>query len=128
MAENAIIWADIPVADLERAKKFYGAILGVPLMQPPGMTDIALIPPLGQPVEGQVVVSADLYVGKPSMEGCTIYLNTMGDINGMVQRVRDAGGEILQEPQDMGPMVGTIAFFKDSEGNRIGLQQQSPRK
>jgi predicted enzyme related to lactoylglutathione lyase len=38
-------------------------------------------------------------------------------------RIREAGGEVLQEPQDMGPMIGTLAFFKDTEGNRIGVHQ-----
>ena len=33
------------------------------------------------------------------------------------------GRQVLQEPRDMGPMVGIIAFILDSEGNRIGLQQ-----
>ena len=71
-------------------------------------------------------MSADLYVGgTPSKDGCTVYLNTNGDLDGMLARVVEAGGTVLQEKQDMGEMVGWIAFFEDSEGNRIGLQQPS---
>jgi predicted enzyme related to lactoylglutathione lyase len=38
-------------------------------------------------------------------------------------RVREAGGEVLQEPEDRGPMVGILAYIKDTVGNRIGLHQ-----
>jgi predicted enzyme related to lactoylglutathione lyase len=43
----------------------------------------------------------------------------------MLARVKEAGGTVSQDKQDMGAMVGWIAFIMDSEGNRIGLQQQS---
>ena len=60
---------------------------------------------------------------KPSMEGSTVYLNSYGDPEGMLQRAAAAGGEILMPVTDMGEMVGSIGFFKDSEGNRIGVHK-----
>ena len=48
-------------------------------------------------------------------------MNSYGDPEGMLQRAADAGGEILMPVADMGEMVGRIGFFKDSEGNRIGV-------
>ncbi len=86
------------------------------------MTDVAVITPAGSP--DAPVVSADLYLGgTPSAEGSTVYLGTGGDIGGMIARVAEARGEVLQEPRFMGDMVGTVALFKDTEGNRIGLRQ-----
>jgi predicted enzyme related to lactoylglutathione lyase len=127
---NVIVWADIPATDLERASKFYAHVLGMPMTSPPGMEGVALPgspPEPGTPPPEVMTVAFDLYVGdrKPSMDGCTVYLSSGGDIDGMIARVREAGGGILQEKQFMGPMVGWIAFFKDSEGNRIGIQQPS---
>lgn len=124
---DIIVWADIPVTDLDRAAKFYSQVLGMPVNRMPGVDGVAI--PGSPPAEGQpapenmeMTVAFDLYVGgKPSVDGPTVYLSAQGDIAGMLQRVRDAGGEVLQEPQDMGPMIGTLAFFKDTEGNRIGL-------
>ena len=76
-----------------------------------------------------MIVSADLYSGgTPSVTGATIYFSAYGDINGMVARVKEAGGEVLEEPQDRGPMIGCVAFFKDTEGNRIGIQQPADSK
>ena len=124
---NIIVWADIPVIDLDRAAKFYSQVIGMPVNRAPGMDNIALPgPAAGEPPSGDMAMSVafDLYVGgKPSVDGTAIYLASGGDIAGMLQRVRDAGGEVLQEPQDMGQMIGTLAFFKDTEGNRIGLHE-----
>ena len=134
MANNHIVWADIPVADMDRASKFYAHVLGMPVGPVPGMDGIALfgmMPTTDQPtppISNEPIVSADLYLGgNPGGEGTTIYFSAMGDINGMVARVREAGGEILEEPQNRGPMVGWVAFFRDSEGNRIGIQQSAER-
>jgi uncharacterized protein len=126
--DNVIIWADIPVTDLERAKKFYGHVTGEEVVQFPGMGDVAVIGnpgPGGRPAPGQgPLISADLYVGgKPSKDGATVYLNTHGEIDAMLARVVEAGGEIERAKAFMGPVVGWIATFIDSEGNRIGLQQ-----
>ena len=123
---NVIVWADIPVIDLDRASKFYSHVLGMPVNAMPGVDGVALpqSPPDTDAASGASTVAFDLYVGgTPSTEGTTIYLSSMGDIPGMMARVREAGGEVLQEPQDMGPMIGTLAFVKDTEGNRIGIHE-----
>jgi uncharacterized protein len=125
MAKNVVIWADIPVTDMDRARKFYGALLQADIPVMPGTNDsVALLP--GGDQEG--TVSADLAKGenmKPSMDGATVYFDPMGDIAAFMQRVESAGGKILQQPMDMGPVVGVIGFFVDTEGNRLGVRAPS---
>jgi predicted enzyme related to lactoylglutathione lyase len=121
---SVLVWADIPVVDLARASKFYEHVTGQPVLVMPETGDSVAV--IGDPADGKPpMFSADLYVGgTPLAEGgLTIYFGTSGDLDGTLARVLEAGGEILQEKQNMGPMVGWIAFFKDTEGNRIGLQQ-----
>ena len=128
--DNMIVWADIPVTDLKRAMKFYGAVLKHEFIEAEGMPGIALpapeqpgppdVPPAQMPVAFDLAVVAD---NKPSTDGCTIYLNSADDPEGMLQRAAEAGGEVLMPVKDMGPMVGSIGFFKDSEGNRIGVHK-----
>jgi len=118
---NTIVWADIPVTDMDRARKFYAAVLeaDIPLMDGAN-GDVALLP-------GEMgTVSADLARGenqKPSTDGCTIYLDTKGDPEGMMERAVAAGGKVLMPVTSMGDMVGSIGFFQDSEGNRIGVHK-----
>ena len=126
--DHVIVWADIPVKDMQRAIAFYGKVTGQPVLPMPGSSDtVAVIgaPSEGGPGEGGPMrVSADLYLGgTPTHDGATVYLTSNGDIDGMIARVKEAGGKVLQEKQDMGEMVGWIAFIEDTEGNRIGIQQ-----
>ncbi len=129
--KNLIVWADIPATDLDRAMAFYGAVLQRPFIKMEGMEGVALPgpeedAPAGEANEPEMPVAFDLFVGeqaKPSEDGCVIYLECDGDAQGMLQRAADAGGEILMPATFMGEMVGTIGFFRDSEGNRIGVHQ-----
>ncbi len=127
--DDMIVWADIPVTDLDRAMKFYSAVLQHPFIAVEGMPGIGLPAPQ-EPGSGdadsQMPVAFDLALGenqKPSTDGCTVYLNSHDDPEGMLQRAAEAGGEILMPVQDMGEMVGSIGFFRDSEGNRIGVHK-----
>jgi predicted enzyme related to lactoylglutathione lyase len=118
---NTIVWADIPVTDMDRARKFYAAVLEaeIPLMDGAN-GDVALLP--GE----QGTVSGDLARGenqKPGLGGCTIYLDSKGDPEGMIERAVAAGGAVLMPVTSMGDMVGSIGFFQDSEGNRIGVHK-----
>jgi uncharacterized protein len=128
--DNLIVWADIPVTDLDRAMKFYGAVLQTRFVRMEGVDGVALQAPQepapsGMP-EGPFPVSFDLAVvedRKPSADGCTIYLNSYGEPEAMLKRAEAAGGKILAPVADMGQMVGSIGFFLDSEGNRIGVHK-----
>jgi uncharacterized protein len=132
--DNLIVWADIPVADIDRAVEFYSAVLQRPFMKMPGSEWVAIPAPeqppgeaaAGGPPAGPMPVAFDLVQTeslKPSADGITVYLEADADPEGLLQRAADAGGEILQPMQDMGEMVGWTGFFKDSEGNRIGVHK-----
>jgi uncharacterized protein len=128
--ENTVVWADIPATDLDRAMKFYSAVMQRKFQRVEGMDGIAMeapSEPSAPPDPSQSYpVSFDLAVGenqKPSTEGCTIYLNSHGDPEGMMKRAAEAGGKIVMPITDMGEMVGSIGLFIDSEGNRIGVHK-----
>ena len=73
---NQIVWCDIPVLDLDRAVKFYSAVLGqlVKKQEFPGMT-IGILPHDDGEVGGCLFTSAE---EKPSDKGMLIYLNASG--------------------------------------------------
>jgi uncharacterized protein len=127
--ENTVVWADIPVTDIDRAMKFYGAVLQRTFVKAEGMEGIAIEAPPENAADmpaGSFPVSFDLAMtqnNQPSTTGCTIYLNSYGDPEGMIQRAVAAGGEVIMPVADMGQMVGFIGMFKDSEGNRIGVHK-----
>ena len=120
---DMVVWADVPVVDLDRASAFYAEVTGLEPMRIPGMDGIGLFRDRSTNPD-EMSVSIDLYIGgTPSHDGPTIYLNSYGDIDSMAARVVPAGGKVLQEKQFMGDMVGWIVFVEDTEGNRIGIQE-----
>ena len=115
---NTIIWADIPVDDMDRARKFYAAVLQADIELMPGAQDVALLPMEPGDASGDLVKSDN---AKPGAGGITVYLDSKGDPEGMLERAVGAGGQLAMPVTDMGEMVGFIGFFIDSEGNRIGV-------
>jgi predicted enzyme related to lactoylglutathione lyase len=118
---NTIVWADIPVADMDRARTFYASVLqaDIPLMEGAN-GDVALLPMEPGDAGADLVRSDQM---KPGPGGARIYLNSQGDPEGMIERAVAAGGAVVRPVADMGDTVGWIGFFQDSEGNHIGVHK-----
>jgi predicted enzyme related to lactoylglutathione lyase len=120
---NQIVWVDIPVVDLDRAVKFYSAVLGSPVQKQeyPGMT-IGLLPGF----DAENAVSGCLFTGhdgQPSDKGILVYLNAQGRLDEAITAVEPNGGKVLQPKHQIGPH-GFRAVIHDSEGNRIALHSR----
>jgi predicted enzyme related to lactoylglutathione lyase len=115
---NQFVWCDIPVKDLDRAVKFYGAVLGgkVEKKSFSGM-EFALLPCDEHTVSGCLIVSDE---AAPSAQGVMIYLNCEGRLESAIAVVEPNGGKLLQPKHQIGPH-GFRAVALDSEGNRIAL-------
>jgi predicted enzyme related to lactoylglutathione lyase len=115
---NTLNWFDIPVSDMKRASKFYGAIFDTTLKTDPAMPgfEMAMFPD-GGGVNG-ALVSGDGY--KPSHAGTLVYLNAGDNLIHVLNRIEKAGGKILQNKTSIGEN-GFMAYFEDSEGNKVGL-------
>lgn len=122
MVSNALNWFEIPASDIERAAKFYGAILDVPLEvgeMNPGFLMTML--PAGEGGVGGAIVQGEGYV--PSQEGSLIWLNGGEDLNVVLERVPGAGGQVLAPKMSLGEH-GFAGMFVDTEGNRVGLHSR----
>ncbi len=119
---NALNWFEIPVADTARAKAFYEDILDVALntVDMAGM-EMTMFPSGadGGGKVGGALVKSDYH--SPSMVGTMVYLNANPDIQQVIDRVEDAGGEVIMPRTLIDEQTGYMAFFQDTEGNRVGL-------
>jgi len=119
--ENALNWFEISVNDLGRAKKFYDQIFGIEMAQRDMMgMSMAFFPTddsLGK-VSGALVKSG---MHTPSSVGSLIYLNGNPDLALVLERVDAAGGEVVMPKTFVSNEVGYMAFFLDTEGNKVGL-------
>ncbi|MDX1613737.1 MAG: VOC family protein [Candidatus Promineifilaceae bacterium] len=119
---SALNWFEIPASDIERAIAFYETILQQELVRMEANDGY----PMGMfPVESGVsgaVIQGEGYT--PSTAGTVVYLNGGDDLSLVLQRVDDAGGQTLMGKTDIGEN-GFMAYFLDSEGNRVGLHSMS---
>jgi predicted enzyme related to lactoylglutathione lyase len=119
--KNQIVWCDIPVKKLDRAIKFYSAVLGQKVSKETfGKMSFGLLPHVESAVGGCLVVSDE---AKPSADGPLVYLNCEGRLDKAVTAVKKNGGKILKPKHQIGP-YGFRAVVLDSEGNRIALHSK----
>jgi predicted enzyme related to lactoylglutathione lyase len=116
---NTVVWFDIPVADMDRAIRFYEAVTQSEmkrLMMENG-DETALFASHDGGVTGSLYKSP---TDKPSEFGSRVYLNAEPSIDDWIERIKSAGGRIAIEKTKI-PGHGYFAYFIDSEGNRVGL-------
>jgi predicted enzyme related to lactoylglutathione lyase len=121
MSQNTFCWADIPVTNLDRAIRFYSAVLGAPTKKESAFgMEFGLLPHAESNVSGCLVVAQD---NQPSQNGPVLYLSVEGRLDDAITQVREHGGKILKEKHQIGPH-GYRAIIADSEGNRLALHSQ----
>lgn len=121
---NSINWFEIPVDDMQRAKHFYQVIFSIHMdeqeMMNMQMTTFPYDPGNGK-VGGALVKSES---HKPSTEGIIIYLNANPNMDSVLEKIEPQGGKILMGKTQISPEIGYMAFFLDTEGNRIALHSR----
>ena len=123
MSADTLCWTDIPVTNLDRASKFYSAILGKEVRRlSEGRMEYGLLPHEEQNASGCLVVRGDSggVDNRPSANGPLIYLSVEGRLDEAVETARKNGGKVLRARQKIGEH-GFRAVIIDSEGNRIAL-------
>ncbi|MDN2567245.1 VOC family protein [Aquibium sp. A9E412] len=116
--DAAVVWFEIPVSDMARAKRFYAAVLETTLSDqtdgPNPMAVFAVKDPATAP-------SGHLYPGKPAAAGTgsTVHLAAPAPLEAALERVTQNGGQVVS------PIIaipaGRFAYCLDPDGNSIGL-------
>jgi predicted enzyme related to lactoylglutathione lyase len=122
-SSKVVAWFEIPSVDFERAVRFYEAALDVkPDRQNFGGQPIALFG-YEEPATGGAIVHSPSMT--PNGDGVLVYLSAQPTVDATLARVEQAGGKVdgpvIKLPQD----IGYIAFFTDTEGNRLGLHSRT---
>jgi len=122
MMEHALNWFEIPVADMDRAIRFYESASASKLRREafggPGQ-ELAVFAVRDQAAVKGALLSAPQV--KPSAQGAIVYLNAAPSIDAWLARAQDAGGKVLLEKTALPEGMGFFAHLLDSEGNRVGV-------
>ena len=134
---NPVVHFEMPAEDRKRMAEFYAKVFGWKTQQlGPEMGDYVLV--------GTTEVDESTMMPKsPGAINGGFFQRTkdnqhpsvviaVDDIRAQMKNVEKAGGKVLGgmtpgQPDDI-PGVGLYASFIDTEGNRVGMLQPSPRK
>jgi predicted enzyme related to lactoylglutathione lyase len=110
-------WADLSTPDVPAAAAFYSAVLGWSFTEPDEE--------FGGYVIGSVKGAAAAGVGPQQQPGApaawTLYL-AADDADASARAVKDAGGQVLLDPGDVGPL-GRMLIAADPSGAVFGIWQ-----
>jgi len=125
MKGNPVVWFEIYVQDMPRAKAFYEKVLGVTLskLDSPDTSIEMWAFPMEQNATGAggaLCKMADV----PSGGGGTMVYFSCEDCATEAGRVKGAGGQVLKEKFSIG-QYGAIAIATDPDGNCFGLHSMT---
>jgi predicted enzyme related to lactoylglutathione lyase len=123
---NALNWFEIPAKDINRAKKFYESAFNIKMEDMPEMMGMKMTSFPADMGNGKVSGAlAQSQMHNPSQEGAVIYLNANPVIQNVIERIEKSGGKVVVPKTQISPEIGYMAFFIDSEGNKVGLHAQN---
>ncbi|AKA33736.1 Glyoxalase/bleomycin resistance protein/dioxygenase [Flagellimonas lutaonensis] len=118
-------WFEIPVVDMDRAKKFYEEVFQIEIqVQDFSGTLMGWFPwAEGKPgCSGSLILQPEWYIPNRK-EGVLIYFSSE-DVENELSRVVAAGGRILKPKTKISDEIGYMGLFHDSEDNRIALHSR----
>ena len=110
-------WFEIPATDIKRAQAFYETILKMKMNYEENDIYKTAFFPFFDDMIGGSIIEGQGYT--PSGEGSKIYLNGHPNLQDILDRIPDAGGEVLVPKTKSSSNY--FAWFKDTEGNKIAL-------
>ncbi|MBO0888100.1 VOC family protein [Candidatus Bathyarchaeota archaeon] len=127
MHHSRVVHFEIPADNVERAKSFYKQAFGWDISQYPGME-----------YHGIVTTETDQQTRMPKAVGAinggltkrnnevksTVITVDVQDIDAALKNIEKLGGRTVQKKQPVADM-GFTAYFKDPEGNVVGLWQSA---
>ncbi len=123
-----VVHFEIPADNVERAKSFYQKAFGWQINQYPGMeyhmVGTAPSNEQGMPTEPGAINGGMTKRQDPVKN--TVITIDVSDIDSSLKSIEKLGGKIVQKKQPVADM-GFTAYFKDTEGNIVGLWQSARR-
>ncbi len=123
MAANPVIWFELYVDDMERARRFYETVFELSLEKMPDAGMEYWTFPMQDDQVGAGGALAKMEGMAPGGGGTLIYFSCK-DCAVEESRVEAAGGRVIKPKMAIGP-YGFMTLAADSEGNTIGLHSQA---
>ncbi len=114
--EGQFVWRELMTPDVEKARAFYGELLGWTYQEMPMPTGPYTVFKQGdQMVAGAMALPA----GDPAPPAWMSYVS-VADVDEALKKVGENGGQVIMPPMDV-PNVGRFAVTADPTGGVLGL-------
>lgn len=121
-----VVHFEIPTDDYDRAKEFYRSAFGWDINPMPGV-DYASVGTTPTDDNGAPqdpgAINGGMFSRDETLTGPIITIE-VADIDQALEQIGKLGGKTVQQKQDVMGM-GYAAYFRDSEGNLMGLWQNA---
>lgn len=126
-AKNPVVWFEIYVEDMKRARKFYEQVLDLTLEDMPtpnGVDEMKMVVfPMEMKEEGASGALVKMEGFKAGGNSTIVYFRS-DDCAVEEDRVAKAGGKIMSSKQSLGE-YGFMVLAMDPEGNMFGIHSES---
>jgi hypothetical protein len=124
---DKVIFFEIPAENLARARKFYGTVFDWKMNEIPSMhyTQVGTVEADKLGVRGKPkepgAINGGMVERNDSVKSPVIYIS-VENIDEAAATIEKNGGKVIQPKSPVGNF-GFAAYFKDTEGNVVGLWQ-----
>ena len=123
-----VVHFEIPADDVARAREFYGGVFGWQLQDMQEM-DYTLVETVPVDQETRLPLEPGAINGglmkRTAQTPAPVVTVDVESIDISLKEIEAAGGSTVQERTEI-PGMGAFAYFKDSEGNVVGLWETQP--
>ena len=128
MSSSSVTHFEIPADNVKRAQAFYTKAFGWQLNQFPGQ-EYWLVGTTASDKEGRATTPGAINGGLGKRQGplksVTVTIS-VADIEKSLEAVKKLGGSVVAKKTPVADM-GFTAYFKDTEGNTVGLWQDAQK-
>ncbi|MGZ5291979.1 MAG: VOC family protein [Actinomycetota bacterium] len=125
---NKVVHFEIPVDDVERASAFYGSIFGWELqdMREMGMdyTIVRTVPVDERQMPTETGAINGGLMPRTADTPSPVVTIGVASVDEALQQVEAGGGTVVRPKTEI-PGMGSFAYFKDTEGNTIGVWENA---
>ena len=122
-----VVHFEIPADDVERAKQFYGTVFGWQMQDMPEM-DYTVVQTTDVDEQSQMptapgAINGGMLRRSPETPSPVLTID-VDSVEDALKQVESAGGRVLRARTEI-PGMGAFAYFKDPEGNTLGLWENA---
>ncbi|MBX2974430.1 MAG: VOC family protein [Flavobacteriales bacterium] len=124
---NPVVHFEMPAEDPKRVSKFYSTVFGWNMHDTgPEMGGYVMAHTAETDADNMVktpgAINGGFFPKSGTQPNVTSVVIQVDDVRAHMQKVTDAGGKVMGEPQEI-PGVGLWVVFTDSEGNQVSMIQ-----